>query len=827
MAKLLPPYIDGGLPAQMGVGLAIPFRLNRGVSINQVKKMYARLKTVVTDRLIAVLETTSFSADEKKDGTYIASFNLSDLPETEKLLLGQTYKIQLAFGNEMQGYFSSIGIFKYTAKPRVYIEGLDDSIVGNLYTYVGVYSQSGEEGDQTEKVYNYSFEVTDTYGTLIASSGLCIHDSTSDLVEDMSSDTWVLNQQLRHGIVYNIKYTIYTVNGIVESCHYNIINNEIEDETLEDSYTLEAENDYNNGCIKVYLRSKEDAMLTGGFVVSRASDKDNYQTWNDIFKFALLDKAPLPKNLWVDYTAEQGVSYKYAIQRYNDAGFYSRRITNKEPVIADFEDIFIFDGKRQLKVRFNPKVTSFKNTILETKVDTLGGKYPFIFRNGNVKYKEFPVSGLISHLSDTDEMFMSNMELGFKEEFAHRHETHHQTELKSITRGTQVDRDNIKAERNFKLKALEWLTDGQPKLFKSPSEGNYIIRLMNTSMSPNDTVGRMLHTFQSTAYEMAEYTFENLMRYGFVENHIIDNRILAVESIDLNLKEFPYYNLIGKYPNGVKWAEFRNVPPGTIFNLQFLNGNGVVPIRIPSNGFYKVNIFNEPLMSIQLASIPEQYKQLSGRLDIGYYTQGIEIGDFSQIRKISIADVPSGTFFGGMNFDIVGRIEDVKFKIGRAYMIQLETRPTMDVYYNKGNYYYDNLFQDIVDIAPHYLYRILNQNENWMDGSSREVFSSSPDFSFTIQIGKDFERESVNLGSYDHAGIYVLKNIDDLEYLRIGSGLFVNMFYQRKEYIYGVEEDDEDLINIKQRWLNAESDEESKELYRQFITLLETKLQEV
>jgi hypothetical protein len=40
------------------------------------------------------------------------------------------------------------------------------------------------------------------------------------------------------------------------------------------------------------------------------------------------------------------------------------------------------------------------------------------------------------------------------------------------------------------------------------------------------------------------------------------------------------------------------------------------------------------------------------------------------------------------------------------------------------------------------------------------------------------------------------------------------MFYQRKEYIYGIEEDDEDLMNIKQRWLNAESDEESKELYR-------------
>jgi hypothetical protein len=65
-------------------------------------------------------------------------------------------------------------------------------------------------------------------------------------------------------------------------------------------------------------------------------------------------------------------------------------------VFADFEDMFLADGKRQLKIRFNPKVSSFKNDILEQKIDTIGSKYPFIFRNGNVYYKEFPISGLIS-----------------------------------------------------------------------------------------------------------------------------------------------------------------------------------------------------------------------------------------------------------------------------------------------------------------------------------------------------------------------------------------------------------------------------------------------
>ena len=66
---------------------------------------------------------------------------------------------------------------------------------------------------------------------------------------------------------------------------------------------------------------------------------------------------------------------------------------------------------------------------------------------------------------------------------------------------------NIALERDFKMKVLNWLTNGQPKLFRSPSEGNFIIRLFNVSLTPDDRVGRMLHTFNSTAYEIADFTY--------------------------------------------------------------------------------------------------------------------------------------------------------------------------------------------------------------------------------------------------------------------------------------------------------------------------------
>jgi len=39
----------------------------------------------------------------------------------------------------------------------------------------------------------------------------------------------------------------------------------------------------------------------------------------------------------------------------------------------------------------------------------MGSQFPFFFRNGYVEYKEFPISGLISYLSDENEYFMNRV----------------------------------------------------------------------------------------------------------------------------------------------------------------------------------------------------------------------------------------------------------------------------------------------------------------------------------------------------------------------------------------------------------------------------------
>jgi hypothetical protein len=172
------------------------------------------------------------------------------------------------------------------------------------------------------------------------------------------------------------------------------------------------------------------------------------------------------------------------------------------PVTAQFEDIFLNDKDRQLRVRFNPKVSSFKTTVLETKTDTIGGKYPFFFRNGNVGYKEFPINGLISYWMDEQEDFISRSALGLDGD----------TKLPT----TNLTDYNIAAERKMKLEVLNWLNNGKPKLFRSPTEGNYLVRLMNVSLTPEDKLSRMIHSFSATAYECGSTDMESLR-----ENDII------------------------------------------------------------------------------------------------------------------------------------------------------------------------------------------------------------------------------------------------------------------------------------------------------------------
>lgn len=232
--------------------------------------------------------------------------------------------------------------------------------------------------------------------------------------------------------------------------------------------------DFDNGYVSVVAQNNPPTStmpLTGGFVLTRL-DTSNPTAWVEIQRQNLQSVLPSDIN-FKDFTIEQGKTYVYGLQQYNDNGLYSERIVSNS-VYADFEHAFLFDGVRQLKIEYNPKVTSFKIDVLESKVDTIGSQFPFILRNGSVFYKEFPISGLISYWSDDEELFMTKGEMRLLTNKQHRTETvanninyvstaqsHEEidawenAEIKQHIPNKDLINYNIAAERWFKLTVLE------------------------------------------------------------------------------------------------------------------------------------------------------------------------------------------------------------------------------------------------------------------------------------------------------------------------------------------------------------------------------------
>lgn len=570
MAQLYPPYIEGTIPAFYGDSLTVPFSMNRAVSINEVYGCSLKIKTVHNNTFIKTVKASSFNKEE-----LTATFDISEC----KLAEGQSYKIQLAYidSDGGIGYYSTVGVVKYTYKPEVTIDGMVMGEVNNfVHNFIGIFNH---EQDPTEKEYSYQFILYDNENNIVKDTGTLLHNSNNDTTNKQSQDEYILLKDLDKGKPYFVQYIVTTNNGMTcKSPRYRVMQRT----TIDPENILQLKVDLNNdnGYVVVSLMGEiSDAGLekpvVGAFLLSRC-DLLHKGEWDEVFRFTLQGELP-SRILWRDFTVEQGKTYIYSVQQYNDFGLYSNRILSDE-ITVDFEDAFLFDGERQLKIKYNPQVSSFKADVLESKMDTIGSKYPFIFRNGNVNYKEFPLSGLISYWSDEEELFLPIEDLGLDDVSAIARETtvrngdrientyytydldsgiikadpeqnysleeesllkayknHRKEALENVImrkpRTTTLEGYNIVAERIFKLEVLDWLNNGKPKLFRSPTEGNYIVRLMNTSFSPNTQLNRMLHTFSSTAYEIAECNYTNLNSFGFLHLETPSNERLRWSTV--------------------------------------------------------------------------------------------------------------------------------------------------------------------------------------------------------------------------------------------------------------------------------------------------------
>lgn len=471
---LYPPYISENLPAQIGTKLQIPYELNITQGWQDVadKYLWAKIKTIPGNIEI----TTSPLITQVTTFNNIGTFGL----KPNILTIGAFYKIQLGWSEsdtEPPIEYSSVGIFKYTDLPQVNIIADTNKIATINVSYVP------NASDPAEKLYSYQFIIYDSNDIIVEKSQLYYY-SYRNQNNDANSQNFS----------YEIKY--WDQNLRVE-CITTSINN------LEQVNTLDSVNtivDLNSDKL-LFMANPEEGYIgiiaqASGTLYRSAIDEDIWYKLSDISQ----------NGRYNDFTIEQGKLYKYALVQNGEA--YIHSIAQS----LDFEHLFLRDNKCQLKIKYNPKVSSFKTTLQESKIDTLGGRYPIFVRNGNLQYQEIGISGLISMHMDDQGLFLPKV----VESNNARESTPTEKQIRPI--------NTVYEERRFREKVLEWLNNGQPKLLRSDTEGNYLVRLMNVSATPEAQLGRMLYNFTATAYEIDGSDPGSLSKYNLLDSINVENR---------------------------------------------------------------------------------------------------------------------------------------------------------------------------------------------------------------------------------------------------------------------------------------------------------------
>lgn len=179
----------------------------------------------------------------------------------------------------------------------------------------------------------------------------------------------------------------------------------------------------------------------------------------------------------------------------------------KDPVMIELEYDFLTIGDKQLKLSFNSKLSSITRVLGDSKVDTIGSKYPFITRNGSMNYAQFPINGLITALSDGEGLFATKKDIYGENEILYEN-YNNKYNINSYS-------DNI-FEKEFRKKVLDFLYNDEPRLFRSAKDGNYIVRLMDVSYSPNNQLDNLIGNFSCTAYEICDNTIENYKKLSIL-----------------------------------------------------------------------------------------------------------------------------------------------------------------------------------------------------------------------------------------------------------------------------------------------------------------------
>lgn len=585
------------------------------------------------------------------------------LGETELVESGwqvnQYYKFQMRFdGNEESSYsnsesyfnsysqyfseWSQVLLLRPISQPTLRLLPFDKTTIedGTSVTQTlnpGILHLNGvvtfENLSEKETVKSYSVKIVNGLTQEIIKDKI-VEGYTGDSINPNVIDCRI-NLAAISGIINTSKcllvVTVTTKNNYVFSSTRAFAIGEYTTEDNFDPTVMIDTSSVDNGIVKIHITNAD--VLNGGTVyITRSSNLSNFQEWETIEEIPAL--GALDKVV-IDTTVGSGVFYRYAAQMENTVGgmtkiynaFYYEEEDGLQQkiytVFPDFYDAILSRDGKQISIRYNYKISSFKPTVSRSKMDVLGGRYPKFVENAAMNYKQLSITGLISTQEDEEGLFLTKEE--FYKDMLTNYRTYEEEEYRDAY---NIENYNYFWEREFREELVKWLNDGEPKLYRSMTEGTLVVMVTDISLTPNSTLSRRLYDFSATMYEIADgSSLDTLDELGIFNRKLIGTA-QTTDGDDDDTKTYVSISIPGQL--------YRVLPPKNVSGIsdqgEVVSGLINSELQKKYGGVYSQKTYNNLYISdvkIQFLSNPSLY--LLDNENVTYITQS----EMDRIQNLS------------------------------------------------------------------------------------------------------------------------------------------------------------------------------------------------
>lgn len=498
---------------------------------------------------------------DTKAGMYYVTIPVTDI-DGNVFNINQFYKVQLRFdscnwddidGNDVpnsekkvtnyllnyQQYFSewsSVCLIRPILQPSIFIKtfeiyqeaagsGKVPSYNKGIIPIVGNMSFGDGSQNETETMQSYQIKILSENGKEVLQTYPTIYtgDNLDPNVINYKIDLQKLDTA--DSSQFKLEITGITRNQYTCTKTYDFqISNFLEEEKFNPVLKVEMDNE--NGIAKVHVTNKSEQTLFGTVYIKRSSSLDNFKTVENIYATKIAGNLDIT---FEDNTVSSLVWYRYSAQFENSAGAFTP-VKNSQVFLPEFYDAILSRGEKQYNIKYNYTVSNMKPVVNRAKIDTLGGRYPKFAENAILNYKQFSIKGMISAEADAYQKFLEKKEVysgnlnnyysvykennGIKDLARNDFQKWIKDTVQDYPENNIVGDTNYRFltttendwmwEREFREELVEWLNDGEPKLYRSMPEGSMVVMLTDVNLTPMQGRSRLNWDFTATVYEIAE-----------------------------------------------------------------------------------------------------------------------------------------------------------------------------------------------------------------------------------------------------------------------------------------------------------------------------------